>query len=128
MNIPVTRPHFDQAEEEAVIEVLRSGWVSQGPQVARFEAALAEYHEAKYAVATTSCTTALHLVLAALEIGPGDEVVMPAFTFVATANAVEYLGATPVFADIHLDTFNVCVESIKAKLTPRTRAIIPVHL
>jgi perosamine synthetase len=128
MNIPVTRPHFDQAEEEAVIEVLRSGWVSQGPKVARFEAALAEYHEAKYAVATTSCTTALHLVLAALEIGPGDEVVMPAFTFVATANAVEYLGATPVFADIDISTFNVSVESMKAKVTPRTRAMIPVHL
>ena len=128
MNIPVTRPHFDQAEEEAVIEVLRSGWVSQGPKVARFEAALAEYHEAKFAVATTSCTTALHLVLAALEIGPGDEVVLPAFTFVATANAVEYLGATPVFADIEINTFNVSPESMKSKLTPRTRAIIPVHL
>jgi dTDP-4-amino-4,6-dideoxygalactose transaminase len=128
MNIPVTRPHFDQAEEEAVTEVLRSGWVSQGPKVARFEAALAEYQEAKYAVATTSCTTALHLVLAALEIGPGDEVVLPAFTFVATANAVEYLGATPVFADIEINTFNVSAESMTAKVTPRTRAIIPVHL
>src|SRR5207244_3163814 len=97
MKIPVAQPCFDQAEEEAVIEVLRSRWVSQGARVARFEAALAEYQEAKYAVATTSCTTGLHLVLAALGIGQGDEVLIPAFTFVAPASAVEYQRATPVF-------------------------------
>ncbi len=128
MNIPITKPQFDQAEEQAVIEVLRSGWISQGPKVAQFESALAEYTEARHAVATTSCTTALHLILAALGISPGDEVLVPAFTFVATANAVEYRGAIPVFVDIDLRTFNVDVGNIEAKITPRTRAIIPVHL
>ncbi len=128
MNIPITKPQFDQAEEQAVIEVLRSGWVSQGPKVAQFESALAGYTEASYAVATTSCTTALHLILAALGIGPGDEVLVPAFSFVATANVVEYQGAVPVFVDIDLRTFNIAVEKIEAKITPRTKAIIPVHL
>jgi len=128
VKIPITKPEFDQEEEQAVLEVLRSGWVSQGPKVAQFEAALASYTEARHAVATTSCTSALHLLLAALGLGPGDEVLVPAFTFVATANAVEYQGAVPVFVDIDLRTFNVAVEEVEARITPRTRAIIPVHL
>lgn len=128
MKIPITRPQLDRAEEEAVVEVLRSGWLAQGAKVAEFEAALAEYCDTRHAVATTSCTTALHLVLAALGIGPGDEVIVPAFTFVATANVVEYQGATPVFADVDLSTFNATIDTLAAKVTPRTRAIIPVHL
>lgn len=109
-------------------EVLESGWVSQGPRVAEFERAFAEYVGVAHAVATTSCTTALHLVLLALGIGPGDEVLVPSFTFVATANAVEYCGARPVFVDVRLDTFNVDVGALAAAVTPRTRAVIPVHL
>jgi len=126
--IPITRPFFTDAEAKAVAEVLQSGWVSQGRQVAAFEEAFAAYVGARDAIAATSCTTALHLVLHALGIGPGDEVLVPSFTFVATANAVEHCGARPVFVDIDLDTFNIDVRQLERALTTRTRAIIPVHL
>lgn len=128
MTVPITRPWFSDAEAAAVAEVLASGWVSQGPRVAAFEAAFAERMGARHAVAVCSCTTGLHLVLVALGIGPGDEVLMPSFTFVATANVVEYCGARPVFADVDLTTFNVDVDDLARRITPATRAIIPVHL
>ena len=126
--IPITRPLFGAEEEAALIGVLRSGWVAQGPKVAEFEEAFARYVGVRFAIATTSCTTALHLALVALGIGPGDEVIVPAFTWISTANAVEYVGATPVFADIELETFNLDPASAEAKITARTRAIMPVHL
>jgi dTDP-4-amino-4,6-dideoxygalactose transaminase len=126
--IPITRPFFTDAEANAVAEVLASGWVSQGHQVAAFEGAFARYVGARHAIAVTSCTSALHLALHALGIGPGDDVLLPSFTFVATANAVEYCGARPVFVDIDLATFNVDVERLETAITPRTRAVIPVHL
>ena len=128
MKIPITKPYFTDAEAQAVAEVLRSGWVSQGPKVAEFEEAFARYVGAKYAVATSSCTAALHLALVALGIGEGDEVLVPTFTYVATANAVEYCRAKPVFVDIDLATFNMDVNQIEAKITRNTKAIIPVHL
>ena len=128
MNIPLTRPYFDEAEFSAVLETLRSGWVVQGPKVKEFEEQFAAYVGASHAVATSSCTTALHLALAALGIGPGDEVIVPSFTWVATANVAVYQGARPIFVDIDLCTFNIAPEKIEEKLTPRTRAIIPVHL
>jgi perosamine synthetase len=128
MSIPITRPYFDRSEAEAVAAVLESGWVSQGRRVEEFEAAVAGYVGARYAVATTSCTTALHLALLASGVGEGDEVLVPAFTFVATANAVEYCRARPVFVDIEPDTFNMDPVQLEARITPRTRAIIPVHL
>src|SRR5437762_10481958 len=124
--IPITRPCFTDAEAAAVAEVLESGWVSQGSRVEAFEKAFAAYVGAHEAIAVTSCTTALHLVLHALGIGPGDEVLVPSFTFVATANAVEHCGARPVFVDIELDTFNVDVVLLERAVTTRTRAIIPV--
>jgi dTDP-4-amino-4,6-dideoxygalactose transaminase len=105
-----------------------SGWVTQGPKVAAFEKAFAERHSVPYALAATSCTTGLHLALAGLEIGPGDEVIVPAFSWVATANVVLYCGATPVFVDVDRTTFNIDVTQVAAKLTPRTRAVIAVHL
>lgn len=126
--IPITKPLFDAEEAAAVAEVLRSGWVSQGPKVAEFERAFAAFVGAGHAVATTSCTTAEHLALVAIGIGPGDEVIVPAFTFVATANAVRYCEARPVFVDIDLATYNIDVARIETVLTPRTKAIIPVHL
>lgn len=126
--IPITKPLFGPEEEAAVLAVLRSGWVAQGPKVAEFEQAFARYVGARHAVATTSCTTALHLAVIAMGIGPGDEVIVPAFTWISTANVVGYVGATPVFADIDLETFNLDPASAKAKITSRTRAIIPVHL
>lgn len=128
MKIPITKPYFTKEEEKAVVEVLRSGWVVQGPKVKEFEERFAQFTGAKYAIATTSCTTALHLSLAALGIGPGDEVIVPAFTFAATANVVEHLKAKPVFVDIDLQTFNIDTQKIEEKINKRTKAIIPVHL
>jgi perosamine synthetase len=128
MKIPITKPYFDEAERQAVIEPLESGWVAQGPKVKEFEDAVRTFAGAAHACATTSCTTALHLALIAAGVGPGDEVILPAFTFVASANAVEYTGAKPVFVDIDLDTFNVATSCVEAAITVRTKAIIPVHL
>jgi dTDP-4-amino-4,6-dideoxygalactose transaminase len=115
-------------EWEACREPLLSGWLTQGPKVAEFERAFAARHRVEHAIATTSCTTALHLALVARGIGPGDEVVVPAFTWVATANAVRYCGATPVFADVDPCTYNIDVDQVAERLTARTRAVIPVHL
>ena len=128
MKIPITRPLFDEREAQGVAAVLESGWVSQGARVEEFEAVFARYVGARHAVATSSCTSALHMALVAIGIGEGDEVLVPAFTFVATANAVEYCRARPVFVDIDLDTFNLDPADLEARITPRTRAIIPVHL
>jgi perosamine synthetase len=110
-----------------VAEVLASGWVSQGPMVARFEERFAERVGARYAVATSSCTTALHLALILEGVGPGDEVICPSYSFIATANAILYTGATPVFADIDAETWNIDPEDAARRVTPRTRAIVPVH-
>jgi dTDP-4-amino-4,6-dideoxygalactose transaminase len=126
--IPITKAVFDDAEAAAVAEVLRSGWVVQGPKVAAFEAGFRSFTGLPEAVACTSCTTGLHLALLCEGIGPGDEVIVPAFTWVATANAVIYCGATPVLADIDLGTFNLTAREIERCITPRTRAVIPVHL
>ena len=125
--IPLSRPDFDDAEARAVAEVLASGWVSQGPRVAAFEEAFAARVGARHGVATTSCTTALHLALRLADVGPGDEVICPSYSFIATANAILYAGATPVFADIEPDTWNIDAADVMRVVTPRTRAVIPVH-
>lgn len=126
--IPITKAVFDEAEAAAVAEVLSTGWVVQGPKVAAFEEGFRAFTGVPEAVACTSCTTGLHLALLCEGIGPGDEVIVPAFTWVATANAVIYCGATPILADIDLHTFNLTAEEIERRVTPRTRAVIPVHL
>ncbi len=126
--IQIAKPDTGEEEWLALREVLESGWLTQGPQVSAFEAAFAERHGVRHAKATTSCTSALHLALAALGVGPGDEVLVPAFTWVATANVVLYCGATPVFVDIDLDTFNMDPVQVAAKVTPQTKALIAVHL
>ena len=126
--IQISLPSTGEEEWLACREPLESGWLTQGPKVAAFEKGFAERHQVKRALATTSCTTALHLALAALGIGPGDEVIVPAFTWIATANAVIYCGATPVFADVRRDTYNIDPEDVARRLTPLTKAIIPVHL
>jgi perosamine synthetase len=126
-DIPFARPEFDDAELRAVAEVLRSGWVTQGPAVARFEEMFAARVAARHAVATSSCTSALHLALVLAGVGAGDEVICPSYSFIATANAILYVGATPVFADIERDTWNIDPVDACRRLSPRTKAIIPVH-
>jgi dTDP-4-amino-4,6-dideoxygalactose transaminase len=125
--IPVMRPWLGAEEAEAVREVLESGWVAQGPRVAAFEAAVAAELGSAHGVATTSCTTALHLALHALGVGPGDEVVVPSLSFIATTNAPRYVGARPVFADVDLDTQNLTPRTVERVLGPATRAVIVVH-
>lgn len=126
--IPLARPFFDGREIELLASCLDSCHVAQGPFVARFENGVADLLGGGYALAVSSGTSALHLAVKALGLGPGDEVIVPAFTWVATAHAVEYAGARAVFADVDPSTFNVTAQNIERMLTPRTRAIIPVHL
>ena len=128
MKIPITKPFFGPEEMRAVQLPLESGWVVQGTFVRKFEETFSGFTGAPFSIATTSCTTALHIAVAALGLKPGHEVIVPAFTWVSTPNVVEYMGATPVFCDIHLDTFNINTEAIEALITPRTVGIIPVHL
>ena len=128
MNVPIARTSLTETEIQSVLGPLRSGWLVQGPKVREFEEKWSAFTGAKNSIAVTSCTTALHLSLAALGFGPGDEAIVPAFTWIATANVVEHLGGKVVFCDIDLDTFNIDVNQLAQKITPRTKAIIPVHL
>ena len=125
--IPVSRPHFGIEEEQAAVAALRSGWVTQGPRVAEFERAFAAALGQLEAIAVSSCTTGLHLVLHALGIGRGDEVIVPSLSFIATANAVAHAGAAPVFADIDLATYNLDAASAAKTISRRTKAILLVH-
>jgi dTDP-4-amino-4,6-dideoxygalactose transaminase len=127
MQVAFAKPHFPGGEAAALAAVIESGWVAQGPRVAEFERAFAERVGAPYAVATSSCTTALHLALYALGVGPGDEVIVPSLSFIATANSVWQCGATPVFADVDPATGNLSPEAAARAITPRTKAIMPVH-
>ncbi len=124
--IPVMRPWLGDDEAAAAAEAVRSGWVAQGPRVAEFEAAFARRVHAPHAVAVSSCTTALHLALVLAGVGPGDDVVVPSLSFIATANVVRHVGATPVFADVDLATQNLTPATVEAALTPATRAVILV--
>jgi perosamine synthetase len=126
--IQISLPSTGDEEWHALREPLTTGWLTQGPKVAAFEKAFAKRHQVNHALATTSCTTALHLILAAMGIGPGDEVIVPAFTWVATANVVIYCGGTPVFADVNKETFNIDPVDVARRVTPRTKAVIAVHL
>ncbi len=125
--IPITKPTIGDEEIMAATEALRSGWVSQGPAVARFEQAFAATVGAEYACAVSSCTTALHLALLAIGVRPGDEVITVSHSFIATANSIRYCGAIPVFVDIQPDTYNLDPTLIEAVLSERTRAILCVH-
>jgi perosamine synthetase len=124
----LTEPSFDETEIEMLRACLSSKWVTQGPLTERFERLVAERHQVKHALACTSCTAALHLATLALKLGPGDEVVVPAFTWVTSAHAAEYVGAKAVFADIDLATYNIDPRALEAAITPKTKAIVAVHL
>jgi perosamine synthetase len=126
--IKLAHPMVDEDEQRAVIEALASGQLAQGPRVAAFEAAFAAYVGVKHAVAVNSGTAALHVALLAHAIGDADEVIVPAFSFAATANVVLQAGATPVFVDVRGEDFGIDVDAVAAAITPRTRAVIAVHL
>ena len=127
MKIPIIKPYYDQKEMRALERVMRSGWVTQGPEVAQFEQEFARYVGAKHACAVSSCTAALHLALLAVGVRPGDEVITVSHSFVATANAIRYAGALPIFIDIDPDTFNMDPGLIERVMTKRTKAILCVH-
>lgn len=125
--LPFHQPSMGPEEEAAVLDTLRSGWLTTGPKTQRFEAEFARYLGATRALGVTSCTAAMHLGLVALGVGPGDEVITSPITFPATANVIVHVGATPVFVDVEPNTLNMDVKQLEARITPRTRAIMPVH-
>lgn len=128
ISIPISKPFIGDEEKKAVMGVLDSGMLAMGPKTAQFETEFAKMCAVKHAIAVSSGTTALHIALLANGIGPGDEVITTPFTFIASVNAILYVGAKPVFVDIEEDTFNIDLSQVEKAITPRTKAILPVHL
>ena len=128
MKIPIARTDLNKFEIEAVLEPLKSGWLVQGPKVSEFEKKWSNFTGSKHSIAVTSCTSALSLSLAALNFSFGDEAIVPAFTWISTANVVEHFGGKVVFCDIDLNTFNIDVSKIESLITEKTKVILPVHL
>ena len=128
MKIPIARTSLLENEIQSVIAPLESGWLVQGPKVQEFESKWSEFTCSENSLAVTSCTTALHLSLAALGFGPGDEAIVPAFTWISTANVVEHLGGKVIFCDIDPLTFNIDISQLESKISSKTKVILPVHL
>ena len=126
--VPIARTSLTKEEINSVIDPLESGWIVQGPKVKEFQEKWSNFTDTKHSIAVTSCTSAMHISLAAAGFKSGDEAIVPAFTWISTANVVEHLGGKVVFCDIDLDTFNINVDHIESKITKKTRAILPVHL
>jgi perosamine synthetase len=128
MKIPIARTSLTETEMRSVLKPMRSGWLVQGEHVKEFESKWSAFTGAKHSIAVTSCTSAMHLSLAALDFGPGDEAIVPAFTWISTANVVEHLRGKVVFCDIDLSTFNLAAEQIESVISKSTKALMPVHL
>lgn len=125
--IPIAKPYLTKEDAQAAYDTILTGWITQGPRVAEFEENFARYTGAKYAVAVSNCTTGLHLAMIVAGIQEGDEVICPSMSYIATANSIKYVGAKPVFAEVHQETYNLNVEDVKQRITPRTKAILLVH-
>ena len=125
--IPIAKPFLTAEEAQAAYDTILTGWITQGPRVAEFEEKFAAYTGAKYAVAVSNCTTALHLAMIVAGVGAGDEVICPSMSYVATANSIKYVGAIPVFAEVNPATYNLDVEDTARKITSKTKAILLVH-
>ena len=125
--IPIAKPYLTKEEAQAAYDTILTGWITQGPRVAEFEQKFATYTGAAYAVAVSNCTTALHLAMIVAGIKVGDEVICPSMSYIATANSIKYVGATPVFAEVHPENYNLDVEDAEKKITNRTKAILLVH-
>lgn len=125
--IPIAKPYLTTEDAQAAYDTILTGWITQGPRVAEFEEKFAQYTGARYAVAVSNCTTALHLSMIVAGIGPGDEVICPTMSYIATANSIKYVGAKPVFAEVDPVTYNLDVADVASRITPRTKAILLVH-
>jgi dTDP-4-amino-4,6-dideoxygalactose transaminase len=125
--IPIAKPYLGKEEAQAAHDTILTGWITQGPRVAEFEKKFAEYTGAAHAVAVSNCTTALHLAMIVAGVGPGDEVICPSMSYIATANSIKYTGAKPVFAEVDPVTYNLDPADAEKKITPRTKAILVVH-
>jgi perosamine synthetase len=126
MNIPIAKPYITEDEAQAAYDTILTGWITQGPKVTEFEEKFAVYTGAKHAVAVSNCTTALHLSMIVAGISNGDEVICPSMSYIATANCIKYVGATPVFAEVN-ESYNIDIEDVKSKITSKTKAILIVH-
>jgi len=125
--IPIAKPYLTKKEAKAAFDTILTGWITQGPRVSEFETKFAEYTGSKFAVAVSNCTTALHLAMIVSGIGPDDEVICPSMSYIATANAIKYVGAKPVFAEINPSNYNLDVNDVAKRITHRTKAILLVH-
>ncbi len=125
--IPIAKPYLTKKEAKAAYDTILTGWITQGPRVAEFEQKFAAYTNAKFAVAVSNCTTALHLAMIVSGVGPGDEVICPSMSYIATANAIKYVGAKPVFAEINPANYNLDIYDVERKINAKTRAILLVH-
>jgi perosamine synthetase len=125
--IPIAKPYLTQEDAQAAYDVIMSGWITQGPRVQEFEEKFAAYTGAQYAIALSNCTTGLHLAMIVAGIGAGDEVICPSMSYIATANSIMYVGAKPIFAEVHPETYNMDVADAESRITPKTKAILLVH-
>lgn len=125
--IPIAKPYLTKKEAKAAYDTILTGWITQGPRVAEFEQKFAEYTGARYAVAVSNCTTALHLAMIVAGVGPGDEVICPSMSYIATANCIKYVGAKPVFAEINPSNYNLDIKDVSKKINEKTKAILLVH-